>query len=312
MANAAARPAPSIARVELSTAPMPLKSKYAPSDVTWFKSRSIKAGGRHSVRPARPADGGRNVRLFGLKIFDTTVCQAADWIVDRAIRGLGTQVSFLNAHCVNVMSRDHAYFDALDNSDRIFADGSGVGLAALAGGITLKENVNGTDLFPVLCAAAAEAGVSMFLFGGQSGVGDRAAAHMAAAYGELSIAGTHHGFIKGKEEEDRLINWINASGAEILLVGLGVPSQELWITRNRHRLSPAVIIGVGGLFDYYSGRIARAPLFIRAFGCEWLWRLAMEPRRLAKRYLLGNIEFLARLARLRIFAPASFNQQFTT
>jgi exopolysaccharide biosynthesis WecB/TagA/CpsF family protein len=84
---------------------------------------------------------------------------------------------------------------------------------------------------------------------------------------------------------------------------MGVPLQELWIARNRHRLSAAVVIGVGGLFDYYSGRIPRAPLAVRKVGMEWAWRLAMEPRRLARRYLVGNLEFVARLAMLRALAP---------
>lgn len=300
-----------VARDGSSRSVAPPAGCRSPARVTWFKSRSIRAGGRHSAGALQAAPSGRVVRLFGLDIFDTTIAKAADWIVDRAVRGIGTQVSFLNAHCVNVMARDRSYFDALRQSDRIFADGSGIAIAARTSGVALTENVNGTDLFPVLCAAAAEAGVSMFLFGGQPGIADVAAARMVADVPALSFAGTHHGFLANKEQEDRLIDWINASGAQILLVGLGVPGQELWIARNRHRLSAAVIVGVGGLFDYYSGRIPRAPLPLRILGCEWAWRLAMEPRRLARRYLIGNVEFLARLAWLRCMAPQRFNQQFT-
>lgn len=91
-------------------------------------------------------------------------------------------------------------------------------------------------------------------------------------------------------------------------MGFGLPLQELWIARNRHRLQPPVIIGVGGLFDYYSGRIPRAPQHLRRLGLEWAWRLAMEPRRLAGRYLLGNLEFLVRLAIRRLLEPAAFRQ----
>lgn len=258
-----------------------------------------------------PLAHGQTVRLFGVDLFDTTVAAASAWIVDRALRNAATQVSFLNAHCVNVMYRDDKYREAVAGSDRIFADGSGIGIAGRMAGIKFRENVNGTDLFPVLCKDAAAASVSLFLFGSQSGVANRAASRMARDNPRLSIAGTHHGFIAGNDEENRLIDRINASGAQIVLVGIGVPAQELWITRNRHRLCAPVIIGVGGLFDYYSDRIPRAPLLLRGLGCEWVWRLAMEPRRLARRYLLGNLEFLARLAWMRLTDTSDFNQHAT-
>jgi N-acetylglucosaminyldiphosphoundecaprenol N-acetyl-beta-D-mannosaminyltransferase len=129
---------------------------------------------------------------------------------------------------------------------------------------------------------------------------------MSARYPGLEIAGTHHGYFKPGREERDVIDAINRSGAEILFVAFGVPLQEIWIERNRHRLKPSVVIGVGGLFDYYSGRIPRAPLALRRTGLEWLWRLAMEPGRLWRRYLLGNAEFLGRVAMLKLFGGVAF------
>jgi N-acetylglucosaminyldiphosphoundecaprenol N-acetyl-beta-D-mannosaminyltransferase len=117
----------------------------------------------------------------------------------------------------------------------------------------------------------------------------------------LKISGSHHGYINGPDQETGVINEINASGAEILLVALGAPHQELWIARNRHRLRP----GVGGLFDYYSGSVARAPVTVRKLRMEWLWRLAMEPRRLARRYIIGNTEFLVRVGLAAANYPVS-------
>ena len=109
----------------------------------------------------------------------------------------------------------------------------------------------------------------------------------------VRIAGTENGYFSPAEENE-LIERINGSNAGILLVGLGVPIQELWIARNRNRLKVPVVMGVGGLFDYYSNRIPRAPLILRKAGMEWVWRLLQEPRRLAKRYLLGNVQFVGR------------------
>lgn len=236
--------------------------------------------------------------LFGLPLSDVTIEQAATWIVARAKSATPTQISFLNADCANIMHRNPAYREALTGSDRIFADGIGVRLAARLAGRRLVDNVNGTDLFPVLCQHAAETGIPVYLFGARPGRAKAAGESMQRLNPGLSIAGSHHGYIKTPHDEAQLIADVNASGAAILLVALGAPHQELWIARNRHKLKPAVILGVGGLFDYYSGSVARAPKAIRRAGMEWAWRLAMEPRRLARRYIIGNVEFLVRVCQL--------------
>ena len=255
---------------------------------------------------------GRGVRLFGLDLCDTTRDEAALSLVGRAMRGERSRVSFINAHCVNVMYRDAAYREALQQSDGIFVDGSGMMIAARAAGITLRENLNGTDLFPVLCRRAAETGQGIYLFGGADGVAGEAGARMGRDIPGLRVSGSHHGYVGTAAAEDEVIASINGSGARIVLVGLGVPRQELWIARNHRRLEAPVLIGVGGLFDYYSGRIPRAPMLLRQSGLEWVWRMAMEPRRLAGRYLLGNAEFLIRLMRLRLAVPTAFDQRGLT
>ena len=245
--------------------------------------------------PMRRSPEDRMISLFGLNITDTTIDNAAGWIVRRAQGAAPIQVSFLNADCVNVMHRDPKYQEALQQSDRIFADGIGVRLAARMAGHSLRDNVNGTDLFPVLCAHAARSGVGVFLFGAREGRARKAGEKMRQAIPGLTISGCHHGYVKDARAEAEVIDAINNSGAGIVLVALGAPSQELWIARNRHKLRPAVVVGVGGLFDYYSGSVARAPLVVRKLSLEWVWRLAMEPRRLARRYIIGNVEFLMRI-----------------
>ena len=108
-----------------------------------------------------------------------------------------------------------------------------------------------------------------------------------------AIAGTHHGyFVHASHEEDDVIARINGSGAGIVLVGFGVPLQDQWAERNAGRLDAAVVAGVGGLFDFFAGAVSRSPKAMRSMGCEWMWRLAMEPRRMAYRYLAGNTIFL--------------------
>jgi N-acetylglucosaminyldiphosphoundecaprenol N-acetyl-beta-D-mannosaminyltransferase len=126
---------------------------------------------------------------------------------------------------------------------------------------------------------------------------------MQLRFGGLKIAGTHSGYFAASEES-ALIAKINRSGAAILLVGLGAPRQDMWIADNLWRLSPPVKIGVGGLFDFYSDRISRAPQWMREIGLEWLWRLIMEPRRMWRRYVVGNPLFLFRVWRESRFGHA--------
>jgi exopolysaccharide biosynthesis WecB/TagA/CpsF family protein len=204
---------------------------------------------------------------------------------------------FVNAHAVNTAMEQPDYKATIATADRIYADGSGMAVAARMCGAPLIDNVNGTDLFPLLCREAIAAKTSIFLLGGKPGIA-AAAAHTIAEFGMGSaIAGTHHGyFAHGSAEEDRVIGEINKSGAGIILIGMGVPLQDQWAERNAGRLDAPVIAGVGGLFDFFSGAVSRSPKFMRTAGCEWIWRLAMEPRRMGKRYLVGNVVFLAHAA----------------
>ena len=230
-------------------------------------------------------------RLFGLSLVNSTLDEAARTIVAMAEARESVTIQFVNAHCINVAQRDASYRSALEAADFLLPDGSGMALAARLAGEPMGENLNGTDLFPEICRHAARRGQSVFLLGGKPGIATLAASTMRGLHPALRVAGTRHGFWSASEE-DQLIADINASGAAILMVGLGVPLQEKWIQRVRHRLTARVVMGVGGLFDYYSGAIPRAPLAFRKIGCEWAWRLMQEPRRLFTRYVLGNPIFV--------------------
>lgn len=230
-------------------------------------------------------------RLFGLDLVNGSLANAADAIVAMADGFTPMTIQFINAHCVNALQRDAGYRAALARADYLLPDGSGMAIAARLAGEPMGENLNGTDLFPELCRRAAQGGQSIFLLGGKPGIADAAATRMMDAYPGLRFAGARDGYWSAAEE-DRVIAEINASGAAIVMVGLGVPLQEKWIARVRSRLAAPVVMGVGGLFDYYSGAVQRAPLAIRKLGCEWAWRLLLEPRRLFVRYVLGNPLFL--------------------
>ncbi len=235
----------------------------------------------------------RRTRLFGLDLIAGQRSEVAHDIVAMVGRRERSTIQFINAHCVNMLGADAGYAAALRRADFLLPDGSGLSLAAKLAGETLGDNLNGTDLFPELCRKAAAQGASIYLLGGKPGIAAAAAATMVARFPGLVIAGTRDGYWD-RAREDAMIAEINASGAGIVLVGMGVPLQEKWIDRVRDRLTARVAMGVGGLFDYYSGSIPRAPQVFRAVGCEWMWRLAQEPRRLFVRYVLGNPMFIAR------------------
>lgn len=239
--------------------------------------------------PVTPASSLPTVPVMGLPVANAT----ADRAIARLLDGPAPRAFFLNAHCANVAARDRAYARVLRRADVILPDGIGVELAARMRGARLAENLNGTDFTPKLLREAAARGMSVFLMGGRPGTAERAADKLAHDIPGLRIAGTMDGF-EGPRDEAAAVARINRSGADILLVAMGVPLQELWIDRNAHALNTRLNLGVGALFDFLAGNVRRAPVAVRKARCEWLWRLAMEPRRMAGRYLVGNATFLAR------------------
>jgi N-acetylglucosaminyldiphosphoundecaprenol N-acetyl-beta-D-mannosaminyltransferase len=240
------------------------------------------------------------LRFFGVDIVNTTMEEAVGWIISGAKSGINSQLCFVNPDCLNIAYTDSEYQQVLKHADRVLPDGIGIHLACRISGTSLIANVNGTDLFPRMCEKAAREELSIFLLGSGPGRAESAARNMQEKFERLRIAGTHTGYFETADEL-ALIEEINRSGADILLVGLGAPRQDLWLANNLSRLRPAVKIGVGGLFDFYSKTISRAPQWMREIGMEWSWRLMMEPRRMWRRYVVGNPLFL-----LRVWHEAKF------
>ena len=243
--------------------------------------------------PASPTRGIDRISLFGLDVVSADTQAVIDELL---VPGRRSRVAFLNAHCANVARRDTAYHDALATADMVLPDGIGIELAGKMQGRRFVANLNGTDFTPALLRQAAARGLTVFLLGGKPGVADGAADALCLKIPGLRVVGTRDGF-GGMADERAAISAINAARPDILLVAMGVPKQDLWLARNAHRLDARITLGVGALFDFLSGRVARAPLAVRKVKCEWIWRLAMEPRRMAGRYIVGNATFLAQAAK---------------
>lgn len=239
----------------------------------------------------------KRLPALGLDLVDADPRKAIDTLLSPGRR----RAFFMNAHCCNLHRRNRAYREAVAGADVLLPDGIGVEMAGRMTGDRLSANLNGTDLVPALLEKAARQGRSVFLFGGKPGTAPAAAARLRSQIPGLTIAGTRDGY-QGAADSEEVIRDINESGADIVLVALGVPMQELWLHRHSARLDARLTLAVGALFDFLAGNVTRAPRWVRRMKSEWVWRLAQEPRRLAKRYLAGNLSFLAHAA-WRAFAP---------
>lgn len=162
-----------------------------------------------------------------------------------------------------------------------------------------------SDWFPMLCERAQARSYSMYFLGSEQGVAEQAAANLSQSFPKLEIVGTHHGYFehtKGSEDDDRVVQSINNAAPDILLVAMSMPLQEAWIHDHLPELNARVILPVGALLDYISGRLRRPPAWMSKHGFEWLGRLIIEPRRLWRRYLIGNPLFLWRILKQRFGA----------
>lgn len=208
-------------------------------------------------------------------------------------------IFFLNAHCFNVAQKNKEYRRSLKESDLLLNDGIGLKIGSFFTGIRFKGNLNGTDLIPKILRIAAKKGNKVFFLGGKTGVADKAAKKASKKIDHLNISGCQSGYFS-KDEEGVLINQIIEKRTDILVVGMGVPRQELWCQRNKEKLKRVKLIIAGGaILDFLSEEITRAPVWMRKTGLEWVYRLYLEPGRMWKRYLWGNLVFFYYVFKLK-------------
>lgn len=208
------------------------------------------------------------------------------------------KLAFCNANLVNMAARDEGLSQRLA-SFLVFADGIGVDLGSwLLHGAPFPENLNGTDFFPGLFAAAPRR-LRVVLVGGRPGVAERAAANLAQRYPTHDFRVLSHGYF-APEEEEGLLDRLAAAPPDLLLVAFGNPLQERWISDRLDGRHCAIAAGVGALLDFFAGEVSRAPDWVRSLRLEWIYRLWLEPRRLWRRYVLGNPAFMLRVLRQRL------------
>jgi N-acetylglucosaminyldiphosphoundecaprenol N-acetyl-beta-D-mannosaminyltransferase len=258
----------------------------------WVVTRLVKGGA-----PPRAASGARpyvvaaHVDAIGT---DDAIARILGWLRERR----GGTVFFVHPHALNLAARSASFRTELARGTLVLPDGVGLRIASSILGEKLPANVNGTDLVPELLVELAAERVPIALVGGAPGVASRAGAAWKARTG-VNVAATWDGY-QGDARYLAMREQLRDGGPCVVLVALGSPRQERFVLRYLGDLPNVVAITVGGLFDFASGEKPRAPLAVRELGLEWAWRLAHEPRRLGRRYLLGNPEFVARAAIQRV------------
>jgi exopolysaccharide biosynthesis WecB/TagA/CpsF family protein len=208
-------------------------------------------------------------------------------------------LAFVNAHTLNLASRNRTYGAVLRRATLVLRDGVGVGLAGRLQGRPFPANLNGSDFNPRLLTLAADRGWPAYFLGARPGVARAAADRLVDRIPGLRVAGARHGYF-AEGETPRIVADIRESGAALLMVAFGNPRQEAWLDRHLTATRVRLGVGVGGFLDFAAGRVPRAPEWMRRVGLEWSYRLAQEPGRLWRRYVLGNPEFLARVLRAEV------------
>ena len=211
-----------------------------------------------------------------------------------------TKIMYVNIHVVNLAFKDVALKEALNHAHIVYCDGAGVRIGARILGEFLPQRMTGADWIWDLCAMCEKRRYSIYILGGNPGIAEKAGHILKNRCPGLEIAGVYHGFFeKDSGENERVVSMINKRSPDILLVGFGSPLQERWIHDNFGRLNATVVWAVGALVDFVSGTVPRGPRWMVDHGLEWLYRLMMEPKRMWKRYLVGNFLFLVRILKTR-------------
>ncbi|MER2264449.1 WecB/TagA/CpsF family glycosyltransferase [Methylobacterium oxalidis] len=214
---------------------------------------------------------------------------AVDLVLSRLSAQTRQSVYFVNAHGLYLAMRDAEYREIVNTADVVFADGTGARWAARRQGTRLRDNVNGTDLVPLLLSS--KANLKVFLVGGLPERVWAMEEGFRTRFPNCRLVGVRDGYV-GKARSQGLVEAINAAQPDLLLVGMGNPLQERWISENRRRLEVPCVVAVGGLFQYWTGDLDRAPRWMRRAGIEWLHIVIHQPRKLHRYFVLGPLFLL--------------------
>ena len=244
---------------------------------------------------------GNRINFIGIPLDNLSMSETLGRIENSIFNNKQTHHCVINAGKVVKMQSDKKLKESVISSDIINADGMSVVWAARFLGHKIKERVAGIDLMENLVELAHKKKYKCFFLGAKEQVVKRIVDHYSEKYSNKIIAGYRNGYFENYEEKT-LVDQIIKSKANLLFVAMSSPKKEIFLNKYKIELkSVNLIMGVGGSFDVISGEVNRAPLFMQKIGLEWFYRFAQEPRRMWRRYLIGNIKFMIIICKERFF-----------
>ncbi len=248
--------------------------------------------------PSAPFDPQAFATVLGVRVHaitaDTLLRQAVMWAKEEKPR----TIAYANVHVLNTAYRNADLLKFMNRSDLVYCDGEGVRRAAHYLGQNIPERMTGADWILPLSRHCEKEEVRLYFLGSEMGVASGAVGKIKESFPGICIA-AHHGYLSDPRISREAVEQINDFEPGILLVGMGTPIQERWIEANRTSLRVPVVWAVGALFDFIAGFQTRGPEWLVSHGMEWAYRLWSDPRRLWKRYVVGNPLFFWRVMRSR-------------
>ncbi|MHB9036091.1 MAG: WecB/TagA/CpsF family glycosyltransferase [Armatimonadota bacterium] len=239
-----------------------------------------------------------SITLLGVKVSRVDSAQTLEAIEGFIASGTAHMIVTADASMIVRAQDDVELREIINEADLVTPDGSGIIKGAKILGTPLLERVSGVDLAREMCRMSAEQGFSIFFLGAEPGIADAAAENLSKTYPGMKIAGTHDGYFTPNRDAE-VASLVKASGAQALLVAMGIPRQEKFIRKYMHEMGVCVAMGVGGSFDVFSGKVKRAPKWYQDHGLEWAYRLANDPSKISKVSVLPK--FLIMVYRERLF-----------
>jgi len=242
----------------------------------------------------------RKVKLFNIEVDVLSMNETLEVINEAVIAKKQVVHNCINANKVVLMEKDKLLHNSLVQADIISADGQAIVWSSKLFNKPLPERVPGIDLMENLMTLAVEQGYKVYLFGAKQEIVEKVAMHYGDTINSDLIAGYRNGYFS-EDDELKIVEDINNSGAQILFVAIPSPQKELFINKYRAKMPNIyLLMGVGGSFDVIAGSVPRAPRWMQNVGLEWFYRLIQEPKKMWRRYLIGNFIFLFLTIKYRV------------
>ena len=236
----------------------------------------------------------QSVVILGVRVSAIDQLELIEQVMTWVRHGEQRILTYANAHCLNLAVEDASYRELLNQTDLVYVDGIGVVWAGRLFGCGGLRKVTGRKWIDALCRRGEDEALRLYLLGGKPGVAGHACKVLMQRYPRSLVCGAAEGFFQTKSEAQVLAE-INDTRPQVLLVGMGVPTQERWVAQNRAKIPAEICWSAGALFDYLAGEEKPVPLWLERIGLEWAWRFIQDPEGKWRRYAIGIPHFALRV-----------------